>query len=351
MVISGGCSDDLRREAERALAQMEPYFDHRDFDPEVLQSAVLNADEFLAMPRRLTVAGGYLVVSDMASDQSIHVFDRDSGLHVGSFGRRGDGPGEFMTFPELSVVPGQTDIVYAFDPTKAQVTRLEVPGGAIDEFEGRSVLRVPTAQLAYGLRMLDQSRAVSLGFFRDGRLGFFDLLDGDSRYTGSVPEPEDAVRYDIAQQAYQSILIPRPDGKRFAVLTNRASQIEIYDEDGRLLSSTDGPYAFPVDYLVHRRDGYMAGPRNRFGYSSGAATNERIFALFSGRAEGHFRGWRGSHAEFLHVLDWNGQIEQVFRLDREVLQIALGESGTRLYALTDYPEPAILTFEIPEVER
>jgi len=327
------------------LDRIEPYFDHSELGPQQVSGEVLNDEEFLAMPRHIRVQGDYLVVSDMASDQSIHVMARGNGERVASFGRRGDGPGEFTTSAVLSGVPGVEDVMYAFDPSKSHVTRLGLPNGEIRELEGRTFLRLPTAGFTYDLEMMNESRAVGLGLFDGGRLGVFDLVSGETQYVGPMP-PGDDVRFHILQQAYMGTLVTSPSRHRIAVLSRRASRIEIYDGAGDLLEVFDGPHVFDADYRVDRQGQYMAGLLNRHGYSSAAATDDYIFAAFSGRAEAHFRGWSGSHAEFVHVFTWDGELDRVLVLDREVLAIAVDPSGSTLYALTDFPEPALLRFPL-----
>jgi hypothetical protein len=148
------------------------------------------------------------------------------------------------------------------------------------------------------------------------------------------------------QQAYLGTLVSDPGRNRIAVLSTRAPRIEIFSAAGGVLMETEGPYPFVPDYRFDRRGEFMAGPRNRHAYPSASATDGQILALFSGRAEAHFRGWSGSHGEFLHVFDWDGEFQRAFRLDREVLRIAVDPAGGRLYALTDHPEPAVVVFSL-----
>jgi hypothetical protein len=131
------------------------------------------------------------------------------------------------------------------------------------------------------------------------------------------------------------------------VATMRSSEADIYAISGELLGRAQSPYEFAIDYMLDGGE-FMAGPRTRKGYSSVAASDSLVFALFSGRAEAHFPGRHGSHGEFVHVFDWDGRLDRVIRLDREVVGIATDRTGSKLYAITERPESAVLVFSIAE---
>jgi hypothetical protein len=57
----------------------------------------------------------------------------------------------------------------------------------------------------------------------------------------------------------------------------------------------------------------------------------------------------GGHGEFIHVFDWEGELNRVFRLDHPVTAIALDEEETAIYAVVEDPTPQILVFPLPDV--
>ncbi|MEM7414152.1 MAG: 6-bladed beta-propeller [Gemmatimonadota bacterium] len=77
---------------------------------------------------------GSIVVTDRRSRQ-IRVFD-NSGTHLRSFGRAGDGPGEFASSPWIAGVAG--DSVFAFDSRSARVTAFSLEGELLEEVSVRS---------------------------------------------------------------------------------------------------------------------------------------------------------------------------------------------------------------------
>lgn len=335
----------MRRMAAQAKEEMEPFFDHAEHHPVMIGSRVISEAEFLGRPRRLAAVGNYLVVSDMVSEHAVHVFDRGSHEYIGSFGRHGRGPGEFIAAPALSAVPGASDLVLALDPSFRRASLFRLPKGGVVPFDERGIVRLPTA-FVYALEMIDQRRAMGLGFFEHGRLGLFDLAAETVEYAGALPAEHRDEHYVRLQQAYQGFLALNPARTRAVVATRLSSDVEIYDTAGALLARGQAPYPFGVDYMVDEDGEFMAGPRTRFGYQSVAATDSLIYALFSGRAEAHYRGVRGGHAEFVHLFGWDGSLRGVLRLDREVLAIAVDPAATELYAVTENPQPAVLVFPL-----
>lgn len=342
--LVAGCESNARM-ADRIMHDMVPSFDHAEHEPQTIHGVVMNDADILARPRSVEIIGEYLVISDAASEHVIHVFDRKSEDHVNSFGRLGDGPGEFMASAVLSGSPGMDSIVTTLDPTHRRVTRFRIPEGQIEPVGRTSTRQLPTLHFVYNLKMVDEHRGVGLGFFDSGRLGFFDLLNEAEDYAGDVPGDDDEP-YIIRQQAYQSYLALNPARTRIAVLTRLATAIDIYDERGNHLATAEAPYRFPVDYLIDNEGNFMAGMRNRHGYKGVATTDDSIFALFSGRAEAHFRGMSGAHGEFVHEFNWDGELKRVFRLNQEVLDITVDEMGATLYAITERPQPAVLVFSV-----
>lgn len=87
----------------------------------------------------------------------------------------------------------------------------------------------------------------------------------------------------------------------------------------------------------------------RFGYVAVAATDDRIYALFSGRITAAF-GREAPYGEYVHVYDWNGEMQGVLKLDRASVGIAVDPEGEALYATTEDPRPAVRAYSLRETE-
>jgi len=126
--------------------------------PAALVPEAVYSDDSLGWIVDLALAGGRLVGIDALLDPSVHVFDIESVKRLGSYGRRGDGPGEFKD-PE-QIVPATTDSpgdVWILDGVHQRLTRL-----SLDEVEAGSVQAPETFQM-------DGPNAGSLVRAPDGR--------------------------------------------------------------------------------------------------------------------------------------------------------------------------------------
>ncbi len=83
----------------------------------------------------------------------------------------------------------------------------------------------------------------------------------------------------------------------------------------------------------------------RFGYVDVDATEETIFALYSGRTLEDFRS-SASLGEFVHLFRWNGTFQAAYQLDTPVLTVAVEPAGRHLYAIRHEPEPAVITYAL-----
>jgi hypothetical protein len=95
---------------------------------------------------------------------------------------------------------------------------------------------------------------------------------------------------------------------------------------------------------------YMAPEEDmRFGYVRIATTDDRIYALFSGRSN------RGSprdapYGRFVHVYDWDGEFLAALELDNAALEIAVDPLGEELYATIEEPEPGVRVYSLRELD-
>lgn len=84
----------------------------------------------------------------------------------------------------------------------------------------------------------------------------------------------------------------------------------------------------------------------RFGYLDAAAHASGFLALYSGRTRSSHPG-EANYGSEIHGFTWDGGLEQVHHLDRDVIAIAWSEPDRRLYAIAHDPIPAILVYRLP----
>ena len=313
----------------------------------------LHRSDRLGMPYRLAVVGDHVVIIDLAADSAMHVVHRRTGAFVRSFGRQGEGPGEFKTVWSLDPVAGSTHELWVYDAGLNRSTYVDLRDGFFEQerLGERMITFVSVASLTGPVRT-SRNQFLSLGLFPEGRLGVFGE---DGRQAGTVadlPPGAEELAPNIRQHAYQATLLAHPDRHLLAAATRHASRLEIYRSDGSVVAHTEGPLAVAPDY--RRSEG---GPRSRFvmskdarfGYVDVAVSRDFIFALFSGRSRESFRGISATLARYVHVFDWAGEFRGALRLETDAISIAVDDAAATLYAVEHEPAPAIAAYDLKEL--
>ncbi len=326
--------------------------DHRALDVRALEGSMLHSSQALAMPTSIELVGRHLVLVDRYADRPIHVVSTQDGALVRSVGRAGEGPGEFQQLWSVSPAPEAVSVFWAFDMALGRLTRFDLADESTLDRPWQSQLLTLRANTSVtSVAWLAEDRLLGTGFFLDGRFGTFD---GDGALLGTVgpiPEHEGAIPVHVLQHAYIGTLRARPDRARVVIALRHAGIIEIYDPDGTRLVRVGGPFPFePVFEVGEGVSGpqMASGETLRFGYVDVAVTNDRIYALFSGRTRAGF-GVEASLAKNIHVFDWSGRLEHSLELDADVIAIAVDTSLPALYAVRHDPSPAVLEYSLAPV--
>ena len=297
----------------------------------------------------LALVGERIVGIDAMPDPSVHVFDRQSLRRLASYGRTGDGPGEFRD-PEQIVVgaSGSADEILVLDGVHQRLTSL-----SLVEIESGTVVEPETHPMdgpnAGSLVRAPDGRWFAGGWIMDGRVARYDVYRTyDRTIVGFPPEAEEAPGTTLPQ-AYESRVVTDPAGHRLAAATLLGGLLEIFDYDGRLIARAAVSDPFQPSFLQGRaRDGravMSVGPETRYGFTDLAATRRYLYGLFSGgRVMQRGAPWS---TEDVQTYTWTGEYVRTLRLDRTAQAITVEVSDTWLYASGSEPSPWIGRFRLP----
>lgn len=328
-----------------------PDLDHAGLSLSELAGEALTRDEALGLPAAAEVVGDYLVVVDRGGATPLHSVHVPTGRLV-SFGREGEGPGEFQAPWALDPVSGESAF-WVWDVGLQRLTLVQLDGAR----PSRPLRESPTLPLrssaaVTGVVRREDGGWVALGLFTGGRLGEFDE---EGRLRGErepLPEADDDLPVQVLQQAYDGRIETRPDRRLVAVGVRKAGRIEIYDLAEGSMRLARVPYAFEPRFGIRERAGEPAmatGDDVRYGYVDLAATPTRLYGLFSGRTPAGYPD-RPTFGEYVHVFDWEGEFLGALRLREAAIALAVDERAGRLYAVSHDPTPAIWRYELPEAD-
>ena len=348
MILAGVCVCSVQcRSAAGRTDSGPPELRHDDLLLRSLPGEIVFDGPSIAIPTEIAVVGKYVVVADLSADSVFHVIDPERAGAAIQFGRRGSGPGEFEQAWTIDPVPIGSANMWVYDAALARLTHVGIRDG--DAGPAASVGRLISLQapaVLTGPVWVDSTTLVSLGFFARGRVAFLSA-DGVLRHVvGELPAVSTTAPPEVAQQVNQATLALHPDRSLMVAATRHASNIEIYSADGSLIGIFPGPLTVEPRFAVQVARGrptMATGLDLRFGYIDVAATEDHIYALFSGRTREGFPG-SANFARFVHVFDWSGNFQYALELDATVLTIAVDDAGNFLFATRHEPEPAVLRY-------
>ena len=323
--------------------------DHSALRPADLKGRVLAAGDYLGAPTEMVVAGERLLVLDAIGASVLHVIDARTGGHVRSLGGRGEGPGEYRSPWSLARESGRPDQPWVYDVQLGRLTRVDLTPSASTPAQAE-IVRIQGEALATQPVWVHDSLLVSPGLSTRGRLSFYGRDGTFRRAAGPLPEGNGGVPPAILQQAWMGRVASNPRTGWIALATLHADQVEIYRPDGTLVRKVRGPFRFDPQFTVEQMQGQpvmASGDAMRFGYADVETTADEIYALFSGRTRESFKG-AASVGRYVHVYDWQGELKRVYRLDSDVIAIAVSPDGKRLYGARHEPEPGIVVFVLEQ---
>ena len=307
------------------------------------------SDDALGWVVDLALADDRLVGIDALLDPSVHVFDLETLERLGSYGGRGDGPGEFKD-PEqiVPVAGGSPDEVWILDGVHQRLTRL-----SLDEVEAGAVVSLETSQMdgpnAGSLVRAPDGLWFAGGWITGGRVARYRAdLSYDRTILGFPPRAE-APGMTLLQ-AYESRVVADPAGSRLAAGTLLGGLLEILDYDGAPIAQAAVPDAFQPVWRQGRSRGGRAvmslGPEARYGFTDLVATRRYLYGLFSGRSvDGPGTPWATTEVQ---VYTWDGAYLKTLNLNRAAEAMTVDASDTWLYASGPDPEPWVGRFRLPE---
>jgi len=324
-------------------------FAYDEIDVVELEAAtVLSAESFLSSPRTVHAVQNWLVVGDAKGDTVLHILNSENGDRVGSWGSRGRGPTELGSAWELIADPQPQNRgvwVYDYQPRRLMffdVTQY-VSGKSISD---PRLISLKTDGAVMSVDWLTRSRLAATGLFAQGRIQMIDEGGQFLKPVGPSPLPDSPGPVPTRQFIYRTIVRAHPNGSVVALATRHFDRIEIVGlEDGHVVRVT-GPSNFGLEYQVVQNESGDPSARPtesiRTGYTALDVDEDFIYGLYSGRT-----GENSNYADKIHVVDWDGNVQRVLNLGKDVFHIDVNREEGFIYAIRDYPEPAVVRYAFP----
>lgn len=299
---------------------------------------LLVVDDSLLVLNELYQSDSNLMVVDLQRPESVPV-------HLVGIG---DGPNSVLGVEGLRVID---DTIQFYDPVGRKLQQIGVAAiknreqnPLTSSFNSPVLCRnVFTVDEAFLCTPLDIGSVMDSRFARYSSRGTLDSAFGvfPDRLTPS--EANSSYDERMTNVVYEAVPTIAPDGNRFALVYKNKDRLEIYSAGGHLLRAMDGPDFF--DPELHQSENGSGGlsvrpiqDLTRVGYISLAATQNEIYALYSGQLNvpsdpgPNFRNYA---TDRLFVFDWEGKLVRSYRLPYRAHALAVSDRGTVFIASDD----------------
>lgn len=326
-----------------AFAQQVQYDAAKTRMIRALTGTVLSDDDELTQPTRAIAIGGKLVVLDRGADHVVRVYDASKGGRIATFGRHGQGPGEFAGAWDL-FRSGSSSTIWVLDASLRRVTALTLDSLLLGKgYRGDAHITLTGEGSLQSMRLLGDRSFVGTGTYTRGRLAMYSATGTFVNMVGDTPRGTARWAPVVAQDAFAARLGNEGVRDRVIVAYRWTDRLEVLDLQGARVASMDRPLGFEPIISPQSTSRAAFTLDSRRAYLSTVSTDRHVYALFSGRTERE-AGKDNSFGRDVLVFAWNGQLQRILRLDADVIAIAIDESGRELYALAHEPAPRILRY-------
>jgi hypothetical protein len=332
-----------------------PQFDHAGLSVVSLAGAPVPLPDVIESPSGITWTNDGLLVLDVVGAPWFHLLSDDGSKVKAQFGNRGEDSGDFAGVLGYGRVPGSADEIWVFDPHLRRVTVLGTESDALDSrvaIRGRLTVEHggdgrPVSRLLW----FEEKKLLGMSSDPSDRFRFFQD-DGVAVASRSGPLVGDAsiAEHHRVNASYSLITLCRlPTGDGFALAYGSLGRVEYYDLEGVRWRIAEFPLDFRLPFEPVSQDSGIAFVHQRTYYVDCAVAGDHLFVLFSGRHTSAFPSEGQAAAEFVHILDSDGKLVQILRLDVPAVNFAVDDEARKLYALP-MGDPSVRVYALPMLE-
>ena len=340
------CSNKFSRYNYKNLQQLETPVVKKELSSTVIISKEKNNDlgDF-------NIVGRYIVLCDRKSKEMIKIFDLESRKLLKLFGRKGQGPSEFVT-PPFVIRDADDNYFWAYDMTASRIKRFSLTKILNDNFTPETIVKFKD-EIPTKIIMSSENKFFASAITTKGRIFEYDKNGKIIKIIGELPVKLKDERFAKQHShAFTGKIIYKEKTKELFFATTFGSIIERYDsESGKLLTTYYGPELFFPEYMIVPVGPYYRMEYNnktRWGYVDvdyNKKTDE-IYLLYSGIYFFNEKG-RSNHGAYtnkIYVMNNKGELTKELLLDRKIHKIHLSDKG-ELYGAT---EDEIVKFKYKE---
>ena len=310
---------------------------------EIVLTPIDSLCSVIGLPTIMELFDGKLFLVDMFNgDSLISVFDIKTNKKILSFGKKGNGPEEFLHISNIDFkrnIENQIELL-VFDPIRQKCFSYNY-----EELFNDGVLKGVSFKMDTSVPNLFELYKLESGYIATGKiegnkyLRLSDSLKIIDFFGNYRPKPIDAIPDVLHRQANYGKTELSLDKKKMVEIVYSASVLSLYDIEKDGITKKWEYLLDELDYDVV--DGSVVN-KSVVGYISAHAGRNNIYALFSGEAENLDE--IAAYGNEIHVFDYDGKLVDKIKLERSAFLLSVDEEEGKLFALCHVPETVVLVY-------
>ncbi len=305
-------------------------------DPETITNGYLkliSVDKPLSFLEDIEFVNDYILVISGNSLEMVKIIDPATGKIIKSFGRKGQGPDEFIGLWSIYKDPLQKNCFWLHDLTTTKLKKFCLD--SILKGEHNPVEIVSNLNGFFHLTLLPDYSVAGVGYFSDSRIKI-KKKNGKLIKLGCVPVISKKFKKQHSQ-GYDANIIFLPQNKTFILLTIWGGLIEKYELNKGLKKVFMLPDGFFPQYKIIQSESgnhWTFNENSRRGIIDAkySKSKKRIFLLFSGKKVSLGKNKGNDRAKILYVFNpENNFLEKKIILTKGLEHFAIYEKPETFY--------------------
>jgi hypothetical protein len=285
-----------------------------------------------------------LIADNRTTDYFFSFYDIEKGVYLGSWGKRGQGPDDFIEAGGVAIVDSQ--LVFTNRPKK-EIIYVSIES-ILNKEETINVRRESyphTAEFMPFHFLIMNNKKIALGIFKEGRFGVLDaennIMDCPSDYPFNYEEVPGIYRGIVFQSRMKSNI----EQSKFVISTFSSDIFEIYQITDAGIVRT---YLSPFNHIPKiretpgRNSGYDMDRRKSIGgLVNVAVTNELIYFGYTTKSNLEYYN-SGFLSDEILCFDWDGKKIKKYILPIPIIAYSFCVDNEYIYGTREYEDETVI---------
>lgn len=290
--------------------------------------------KFIRVPSDIKIIKNeYFLVLTGLDKKIIQIYGLDDGKLLECFGRKGQGPGEFIGACKILYNSSYPDKFWIYDVTQRSLTQYNINSILQHNIYKPDTSIKISSDAGYPLKIccLDSNTYVAIGALKN-RLCFYNSKGDTIKTAGYVPGKKDKnITNFVYLQAYKGAIDKNCDVKKIAICNYNSDIVEIYDYNGNILKTIHGPDFFVPKFTPSQHSAIVTSLM--CGYFNLCSSSKYIYCTYSGEKADNVRDWTAAFGREIFVFSWDGEPIKRVILNTKLAYTEYCEENNTIYAI------------------